>query len=305
MQVNDRADRPNEWPGYCAICEGGVVFRSYGSWHRDQLVCTVCGSIPRQRALVSVLSVVKPDWRRLRIWELAPAGPASDKLRMECDQYISSQFWPDVVPGTLIDGVRCEDIERPTLADASVDVIISSDVFEHIVDVDAALAQVARVLGPEGVHVWTTPQYRDRDISAPRVRRSDSSLEYLVPPEYHSDPVNPDGALVTYDWGQDLPDRVASVAGMWTTIFRLESQVHGLLGEFLEVFVSHRGPQARIAFDGGRSSPALPGELERTPDALLVCRQTLLAMESSRSWRLTSPLRRLATAFRRGAANRA
>jgi SAM-dependent methyltransferase len=296
--VNDRADRPNEWPGYCAICEGGVVFRSYGPWHRDQLVCTACGSIPRQRALVSVLSVVKPDWRGLRIWEVAPAGPASDKLKMECDLYISSQFWPDVAPGTIIDGVRCEDIERPTLGDASVDIVISSDVFEHIIDVDAALAQVARVLGPEGVHIWTTPQYRKRDISAPRVRRSDSSLEYLVTPEYHGDPVNPDGALVTYDWGLDLPDRVAAVAGMWTTNFRLESRVHGLLGEFLEVFVSHRGPEARIAFDGGRSGLEPADDLGRIQDALLICRQTVLALQSSRSWRVTGPLRRLASAFR-------
>jgi SAM-dependent methyltransferase len=59
---------------------------------------------------------------------------------------VSSHYWPDVPPGDLVDGVRCEDIERPTFRDGSFDLVVSSDVFEHIIDVDAALGQIARVL---------------------------------------------------------------------------------------------------------------------------------------------------------------
>lgn len=131
-----------EWPGYCPICERDVVFREMGPWYRDQLVCTACGSIPRQRALMLVLSIFKPDWRRARLWEVAPSGPASEKLRRENLHYLGSQYWADVPPGTLVDGVRCENLERPTLADASFDLVVSSDVFEHVIDVDAALAQI-------------------------------------------------------------------------------------------------------------------------------------------------------------------
>ena len=297
--MSDDAETPVEWPGYCAVCDGTVTFRSYGSWHRDQLVCMVCGSIPRQRALVAVLAAGEPDWRARRIWEVAPAGPASDKLRRECEDYIGSQFWPDVAPGTQVDGVRCEDIERPTLGDGTVDIVISSDVFEHIIGVEAALAQVARVLVPDGIHVWTTPQYRDRERSAARVRRSGTGLEYLVPAEFHDDPVNPNGALVTYDWGLDLAERVRSVADMWTIAFHLESQIHGLLGEFLEVFVSGRGPAGRIVAAGSRLGPEAATELDRMRVAFLASQSTLKALESSRSWRLTSPLRRLAAATRR------
>ena len=153
------------------------MFTSHGSWHRDHLVCESCGSIPRQRALVSVLSIVRPDWRRLRMWELAPAGPASLKLQRENETYIGSHFWPGVQPGSLVDGVRCEDVERPTLDDRSIDVVVSSDVFEHVVDVDVALAQVGRVLADGGIHVWTTPQYRERRSSEPRVRRVGDCLD--------------------------------------------------------------------------------------------------------------------------------
>ena len=314
--------RPIEWPGYCSICESRVTFHSHGPWHRDELVCLSCGSIPRQRAMVSVLSMVQPSWRELRIWEVAPAGPASAKLGRECPQYIGSQFWPDVPPGTLVGGVRCEDLERTTFANGSVDLVVSSDVFEHIVDVDTALREVARVLSPGGIHVWTTPQGRDRPVSASRVERRESTLVHLVPAEYHGDPVNPSGALVTFDWGSDLPDLVEATSGMATSVFRLESRWHGLLGEYLEVFVSRKDPAAPLVVDlrsrltsteaevarMSEEARRLDGtlnkldELEGTLDDL---QAALSSVTSSRSWRITEPLRVLAAAVRRGRDTRA
>ena len=61
----------------------------------------------------------------------------------------------------------------------------------------------------------TVPQISTLVISKPRVRRGPSGLEYLEPVEVHGDPVCADGAIVTFDWGQDLPgagrDRVRHV----------------------------------------------------------------------------------------------
>lgn len=293
--MSDRTASPQEWTGYCSICESPVVFRSNGPWHRDELVCTGCGSIPRQRALMSVLAMVRPNWHELRLWEVAPAGPASNKLRAQCAAYQGSHYWPDVPPGTERDGVRCEDLEHPTWADGSLDVVVSSDVFEHIVDVDQAQAQIARVLAQDGIHVWTAPQYRDLEFSTPRVRRTKTGLKHLVPAEYHGDPVSADGALVTIDWGRDLPDRVLSASGLSTTVFRVESRAHGLLGEFLEVFVSRRGGDEPVAADVGNSQEAL----QRARSELGTCRSTLAGVLSSKSWRLTSPVRSLGGIVRR------
>ncbi len=289
----------SEWSGWCAVCESDVTFREYGPWHRDELVCTTCGSIPRQRAIMTVLSLVRPDWRRERIWELAPAGPASAKLQKECHEYLASQYWPDVPPGALVDGVRCEDLERPTLADNSMDVIVSSDVFEHIIDVEAAHAQIARVLDGGGIHVWTTPQYREMDASRPRVRRSSSGLEYLEPAQYHGDPVCASGALVTYDWGRDLPDRVMAASGMWTAVFRIESRTHGLSGEFLEVFVSHGGVPVGLAPEAHSALQTNIDDVQRARGELMARENELAVLRASRSWRLTAPLRSVAGTVRR------
>lgn len=295
---------PERWPGYCPICEDEVVFESHGQWHRDQLVCGGCGSIPRQRALILVLGIARPAWRQASLWELAPAGPASEMLRRECEAYVGSHFWPDTPPGTVVDGIRCEDVERPSFANGSLDLVVSSDVFEHVIGIEVALAQIARVLVPDGLHIWTTPRYQDRDRSVSRVTRSATGLDYLVPPEFHLDPVDSGGALVTFDWGRDLAERVEAASGMATMAFHVESRRHGLLGEFSEVFVSYRGLGRGLA--ESMRAATLQAEVERLrnkigrlDDALLTRDETIAAMEGSRSWRLTRPLRAARAAVRR------
>ncbi len=235
---------PNDWAGYCPICARNVTFSQLGPWLRDELVCKSCYSIPRLRALMHVLTMVRPDWQKSTLWELAPAGPSSARLASGCSGYIGTQYWPDVVPGAMRNGVRCEDIENPSFADSSVDIMISSDVFEHVFDTDRAMRQIARVLKADGVHIWTTPQYNDLEVSRERVlRRPDGELDYFFPAEFHGDPVNEDGALVTFDWGRDLPARVLRVSGLHTVVYRIESSYMGILGEFIEVFVSSKNPQ--------------------------------------------------------------
>ena len=287
-----------EWDGYCSVCEQRVTFHAYGPWYRDQLVCTSCGSLPRQRALMIVLSMVRPDWRHIRLWDIAPSGPASARLKRECPGYLETHYWPDVAPGTMIDGIRCEDLEHPSLLDGSMDVIVSSDVFEHVIDIDAALGQIARVLTPDGLHVWTTPRISTLSTSKPRVRRGPSGLEYLEPVEVHGDPVCADGAIVTFDWGQDLPARVEAAAGMSTAVLRLESRAHGVIGEFREVFVSHRGLGNPMA-DLQRRNDAVTAQSDRFRASLAMSEQMLSDVLASKSWRITRPLRTLGRAIRR------
>jgi SAM-dependent methyltransferase len=316
--VSAEATSRTEWPGICSICDGRVSFQSHGPWHRDELLCSDCGSIPRQRALITVLSIVQPDWRDRRIWEVAPAGPASARLQRECHEYVSSHYWPEVPLGTTVDGVRCEDVEHATFGDGSFDLVISSDVFEHVVDVDAGLAEIARVLSPSGLHVWTTPMDRGRERSAARVRRNAATIDHLVLPEYHGNPISPDGALVTFDWGLDLPARVEAASSMSTVIFRVESRRHGLLGEFLEVFVSRKGGDRPVVVDQSQRLVELESETARLADSLAASEArlrdaseavdasaaALRAVLASRSWRITAPLRSVVAATRRDRGDR-
>jgi SAM-dependent methyltransferase len=105
-----------------------------------------------------VLNEVSPKWRERRIHESAPDGASSVRLAQVCTGYDASQYWPDVAPGATRDGVRCEDVTRLTFDDASLDLFVTQDVFEHALDAADGFAEIARVLRPGGLHVITDPR---------------------------------------------------------------------------------------------------------------------------------------------------
>lgn len=49
-------------PGFCNACGSPAEFRSQSPWFRDNLFCSVCGSIPRERALVSSEMLTRDDF---------------------------------------------------------------------------------------------------------------------------------------------------------------------------------------------------------------------------------------------------
>jgi len=60
-----------------------------------------------------------------------------------------------VAAGHGVAGVR-GDAARLPVADASVDVVVAGEIFEHVVDLEAVVGEVARVLRPGGVLVCDT-----------------------------------------------------------------------------------------------------------------------------------------------------
>jgi SAM-dependent methyltransferase len=65
------------------------------------------------------------------------------------------QVGVDVYPGARVDVVY--DGRRLPLADACADLVFSASVFEHVADLDTALAEIGRVLKPDGRLVAAVP----------------------------------------------------------------------------------------------------------------------------------------------------
>jgi SAM-dependent methyltransferase len=226
--------------GYCTICEKRVFFAKAGPWLRDQYLCLRCHSIPRNRALLKVLGQHFPSWRVLGIHESSPCGPASDKIRRECPGLVSTQFFLDVPRGEVRNGQRSEDLESLTFPDRSFDLVITQDVFEHILRPEKAFAEIARTLRPGGAHVFTVPYYRGKKTVI-RARATESGgIEHLMKPDYHANPVDTEGSLVVTEWGDEICDFIFYASGMTTSIFSFFDTRLGLEGEFLDVFLSRR-----------------------------------------------------------------
>jgi SAM-dependent methyltransferase len=145
--------------------------------------------------MIHVLNLCYPHWRDLTIFESSPGGASSEKLRAECSHYVPSHFWPAVEPGTLVQGIRCEDLRRLTLPDGSFDLVVTQDVFEHVLQPDRAFSEVARILRPGGAHVFTVPLSRGSNTFV-RAEMTPAGLRHLAAPNYHGNPISAEGALV-------------------------------------------------------------------------------------------------------------
>lgn len=228
--------------GFCLICEAKVTFTSTQKWFRDFLLCPLCGSIPRERALIKVISDCYPNYRELSIHESSPGNRgASIKLQKECSLYSASHYYPDITPGTIHpkSQFRCENLESLTFPDNSFDLLVTQDVMEHIFDPVKAFKEIARVLKPGGAHIFTVPLINKSNKSECWAsRKDDGEIVYHHEPQYHGNPVDAKGALVTMHWGYDIASYISDVAKTPTTIFMIDNIDLGIRAEYIDVLAS-------------------------------------------------------------------
>ena len=235
---------PIENHGYCPICEAPATFVETGPWLRDEYLCSGCRSIPRQRSLVRVLTMLRPDWRTLEIHE---SSPLPDFLARQCPHYSCSYYLEGVAPGTTRDGLRCENLEALTFPDASFDVVVTQDVLEHVFHPDRAMAEIARVLRPDGLHIFTTPKHGQLEASRVRARiAAGNQIEHLLEAQYHGAALG-GGSLVTWDYGRDFEDLIELWTGYLASTYVIRDRTFGIDGEFLEIFVMIKSPANHVA----------------------------------------------------------
>jgi hypothetical protein len=228
--------------GYCPICEKAASFTAKDPWFRDNLYCSGCGSIPRERALMKVISDFYPNWRDLVIHESSPGDRgASIKLRSECEHYTSSHFYQNIALGQInpSSGYRCEDIEKLTFQDNSFDLFITQDVMEHIFDPEMAFKEIARVIKPGGAHIFTVPLINKAKKSERWAsRREDGEIIHHHPAEYHGNPVDSKGALVTMHYGYDIANYITQTTNMPTMIIMIDNIDLGIRAEYIDVLLT-------------------------------------------------------------------
>jgi SAM-dependent methyltransferase len=226
--------------GYCPICASPTKFVAKQQWFRDHYFCERCGSLPRQRALIRVLEAQCPEWRDANIYEASPSGPASDRVMRDCPKYLASYCYPGVTLGTIHEGFRCEDLEQLTFPDDHFDIVITQEVFEHVFDYQRAFREVMRTLRPGGAHVFTTPKYKHLRKSQERAVRLNGKVVHLAEPEYHGNPIDSSGSLVTVHYGDDICDIIWKETGCPTTIYVIQEETTGTVAEFMDVFVTRK-----------------------------------------------------------------
>lgn len=201
----------------CSVC-GAFSFFTAVQGNLREAQCASCGATKRivdvARAISATFGPTSEEPRPLqqilssldglKIFEAQASGPLHDILSV-LPGYICAEFFDHEKRGSLVNGVRCEDLTHLTFKDNAFDLVITQDVFEHIPDFEKAFSEVFRVLKPSGKHIFTVPVHPSHATQRRVAVNGKGETAHILPPVYHGDPLRADGALVAVDYGSDLP----------------------------------------------------------------------------------------------------
>jgi SAM-dependent methyltransferase len=226
--------------GQCNICGNKTVFFFEDeSMYRDSLVCNKCFATSRYRSiargillaikqikgieaqsikeLVESYSTLHYD-TQLKIYDtqvpfygFCRAYPIPDMLS-ECKwiDVQTSTYNPQQKWGTeLRPNTTNQNLEQLTFSDNSFDIVITSDVMEHVRLDDTAHQEIRRVLKPGGIYLFTVPHFRNKSEHVIRVAVIDpldpAKDQFLMEREYHGDSSSRHHKTLSYrSYGTDL-----------------------------------------------------------------------------------------------------
>jgi SAM-dependent methyltransferase len=111
--------------------------------------------------------------------------------------------------GSADPAVPSEDLMALSYADGSFDLVVTSEVIEHVPDYEQALREIRRVLRPDGWHIFTVPLLWDRPTRRRATLGEDGKVRHALPPSYHGKPAEGrDDFLVFFEFGSDFPAAV-------------------------------------------------------------------------------------------------
>jgi SAM-dependent methyltransferase len=229
--------------GYCASCDRESMFvlaKRHAAWvarlaaqwdcsdehkralvARESSICALCRANLRMRAQArAVLDVLQlrrtselvaclSGNPQFLIFEAATNTVFRSTTVLCVPNYIASEYRENAPSGAIVDGILNEDLQALSFADASIDIVLTSDVLEHVADLECALDEISRVLKPGGFHVLTVPSDPALPHTIERARIVGGKIVHDFPEVYHGDSIRGDGILAFRDFGADTAERLS------------------------------------------------------------------------------------------------
>lgn len=246
------SDQAFEVEGFCHLCQAPSSFKvtyafSYEddgvlvpNW-REHLNCEHCGLNNRMRASLHLLDALIQPSADASIYLTEQHSAVFDHLAERHAEVIGSEFLRDgTACGETNDaGFRHENLTRLSFAAERFDAVVSFDVLEHVPDYRSALRECARVLRPGGALLLSVPFRSDSEDHLVRARLADDgTVEHLMEPEYHGDPLDPEGCLAFYQFGWRLLDEMLELGFSRSAAHLYWSREYAYLGGSQLIFTA-------------------------------------------------------------------
>lgn len=172
-----------------------------GPNYRESLIAN--GLLSRNRALLRVLertygSLEELAQRDIYLVEALTGFALWMRRQLGDGRLICSEFLENAEHAFA--DVSHQDLCALSFSDASFDLVICNELFEHVRDLDQAFREIARVLRPGGRLVGTCPLAFGQRESIVKATHNASTGEdrVLGEAEYHGDPLRPKGGSLVY-----------------------------------------------------------------------------------------------------------
>ena len=183
--------------------------------HRQDILCPVCGSLPRHRILAQWFEDHKESLNSKRILYFAPERGMITWFKNNKIRPVTADLFDPFTDLKL-------DIQNTGLDDDSYDVVICNHVLEHVGDYKTALKEIKRILKHDGVLICSFPmspdvEYLDEDADITsdedRLKRYGQSDHVRLFGMKADALIAGEGFDVTVIDGDNYPDEILPVTG--------------------------------------------------------------------------------------------
>lgn len=139
---------------------------------RQDVVCPACGSLPRHRILAKWGETHREVFEKKDVLYFAPERGMTSWMKRNKIKYTTADLFDEGVDLKL-------DIQDTKLPDNSYDVVICNHVLEHVDDYLKALAEMRRIVRPNGCFICSFPMSPDVEFvdEDPSVKTDEERLK--------------------------------------------------------------------------------------------------------------------------------
>lgn len=206
---------------------------------RERLLCPITGLNMRLRANVQLIDSYLKLGPDSSVYLTEQVTPLYEYLRRKHSNLTGSEFVSAKLASGTIDarGIRHEDLTHLSFPAATFDAVLSFECLEHMPDFLAAFRECHRVLKSGGVFFFSVPFTAGKHPHTVRAQlKPDGTIEHLLEPEYHGDPMQSEGCLCFTHFGWQLIDDLRAAGFSDPHAVSVWSKEFGYLGDELLCF---------------------------------------------------------------------
>jgi Methyltransferase domain len=211
--------------------------------YRESLHSEATGSNSRIRATVLAMRHLTNNNRNLHVYLTEQVTRLYGYCRSHFSKVVGSEYLgSNIQKGTVINGIRHEDVTDLSFADDSFGLIVTLEVLEHVPNYKKAYAELFRCTRKGGIVLISVPFVTTNHDNLIRSTIDDKGeIKHILPEEYHGDPVNPKGGILCFQYfGWQMLDELRQAGFTDVKSVFIWSLYYGILGKDIMVISAQK-----------------------------------------------------------------